>query len=67
MSSSGVPAFLDMAQFVCETCTGTRDQVCASCAKFDIAVQKVPKLAESAATLGKYIDAYAYKKGFLDQ
>jgi len=65
----GVPAFLDMSAFLCEKCRTTRDAVCPDCADFDKAVARSrdggAKLIETAAVLGKYIDAAALEKGFL--
>jgi hypothetical protein len=63
----GVPAFMDLTDFMCVNCGDKRDAVCAKCTDW-ACVLELPcfaKLDEMVARLGRHIDSAAVRAGLL--
>lgn len=63
----GVPAHMDLSEFVCDECRDTQDTVCARCTDWASVVQRpcFAKLDEMAASLGRHVDGAAIRAGLL--
>ena len=67
LSLQGVPAYMDLSEFICDECRDTRDTVCARCTDWASVVQRpcFAKLDEMAASLGRHVDGAAMRAGLL--